>query len=70
MPRNDIHLLHDAKHWRSRAEEMRVVAEDMRNPVNKQTALRIATDYDRLAVRAEERSRNSPERPEQPDKPH
>jgi len=67
MPRS-AHLLHDAKHWQSRAEEMRVVAEDMRDPVNKQAAMRIAADYDRLALRAQERSRNSPERPEQPDR--
>ena len=67
MPRS-VHLLHDAKHWQSRAEEMRVVAEDMRDPANRQTAMRIAADYDRLALRAQERSRNSAERPEQPDR--
>jgi len=40
---------------------MRSAAEDMRDPENRQTALRIADDYDRLAQRAEERSRKLPE---------
>ena len=50
------HIINDARHWRARAEKMRLVAEDMRDPGNRQTALRIADDYDRLARRAEERS--------------
>jgi len=55
------HIINDARHWRARAEEMRSAAEDMRDPENRQTALRIADDYDRLAQRAEERSRKLPE---------
>jgi len=50
------HIIDDARHWRARADEMRAVAEEMRDPVNRQTALQIADDYDRLAQRAEERS--------------
>ena len=53
-------LLTDAEQWRLRAEEMRTAADDMKDPQNKQTALRIAADYDRLAGHAE---RRSPERP-------
>ena len=57
MPRRD--LLNDARHWRARAEELRIAAEDLRDPVNRATALRIAEDYERLAARAEERSNRS-----------
>ena len=47
----------DARQWRDRAEEMRVVAEGMRNEHNKSVALRLASDYDRLAWHAERRAR-------------
>jgi len=49
---------------------MRLAAEDMHDPGNKQTALRIAADFDRLAEWAEERSRTSAKRPAQPDGDH
>ena len=47
----------DARVWAARAEEMRVAAEDMKDPENKATALRIAADYERLAKRAAEMAR-------------
>jgi hypothetical protein len=47
----------DARWWRDRAEEMRIVAEGMKSEDNKQTALRLAADYDRLAMHAERRAR-------------
>ena len=40
----------DSKHWRDRAEEMRRLASDMENHGVKQMMLRIAAEYDELAV--------------------
>jgi hypothetical protein len=51
-----LNQINDAEQWRARGEEMRAVAEDMLDPTNKATALRIAVDYERLARWAEERS--------------
>jgi hypothetical protein len=52
----------DPKHWRSRAEEARAVAEHMTDPISKQMMLNVAADYERLAKRAEERrAKASPE---------
>jgi hypothetical protein len=45
----------DAEHWRSRAEEARVLAELMGDPVAKGAMLELADQYERLAQRAEER---------------
>jgi hypothetical protein len=52
----------DARQWRDRAEEMRAVADGMQNEHNKNIALRLAADYDRLATHAERRARRSLER--------
>ena len=43
----------EAIEWMARAEEMRTVAETMRDKECKAMALRIAEDYERLARRAE-----------------
>jgi hypothetical protein len=50
-------LLDDPEHWRSRAEEVRAVAEQLSDAEAKRTMLRIATDYDRLAEHAELQAR-------------
>ena len=50
-------IIHDPDHWRQRAEEMRTIAEDMRDLIARATMLHIAEDYERLARRAEERLR-------------
>jgi hypothetical protein len=52
----------DPEHWRSRAEEARVQAELMADPVAKNTMLDIAAQYEYLAHRAEQRT-HSEKRP-------
>jgi hypothetical protein len=48
-------FLDDPEHWRQRAEEIRTLADDMKDEVSKLMMLQIAEDYERLAKRAEER---------------
>jgi hypothetical protein len=48
--------INDPEHWRQRAQEMRKLAEDIKDSAARQTMLRIAADYDRLAERAELRT--------------
>ena len=44
-----------AAHWRMRAEEIRTIAEETRDPMARAMMLRIAADYDRLAKHADDR---------------
>jgi hypothetical protein len=48
-------IVNDPKHWLDRAQEMRRLADYARDDASKQTMLRIAEDYERLAERVEER---------------
>jgi len=49
--------INDPKHWRGRAEEMRVLADEMKDIESRSIILRLASDYDRLADRTEERAK-------------
>ncbi|HZN28916.1 MAG TPA: hypothetical protein VFB88_06105 [Xanthobacteraceae bacterium] len=51
------HFINEPEHWRRRAAEARTLADQMSDPQSKQAMLRIATDYDRLATRAEARTK-------------
>ena len=51
-------LLDDTKHWWSRAEETRTIAELINDPEAKRIMFDIAKGYDRLAERAVERVSN------------
>ena len=48
--------INDAKHWRDRAAEMRVLAEEMTNRDAGRMMIKLAADYDKLADRAEARA--------------
>jgi hypothetical protein len=53
-------FINDPQHWRARAEEMRTLADQMSDEASRQMMLRVASDYERLAERAEQRMRGSP----------
>jgi hypothetical protein len=48
--------LNDAKHWRDRAAEMRVLSAEMRDFEAQTLMVKLANDYDKLADRAEVRA--------------
>jgi len=52
-------FINEPEHWRHRAEEIRTLADGMKDEISRQMMLRIAQDYDRLAQRAEERKTGS-----------
>jgi hypothetical protein len=49
-------LMDDPKHWILRAEEIRVLAAEMKDIDAKRMLLKIADDYEKLASRAEQRA--------------
>jgi hypothetical protein len=53
--------INDPEHWRSRAEEARAIAEQMKDMPSREAMLRIAKDYERLAARAEQRLKRPPQ---------
>jgi hypothetical protein len=45
-------LANDSEHWRQRGEQLRFIAQDIRDAKTKTIMLRIADDYDKIAERA------------------
>jgi hypothetical protein len=56
----DRRLIDDPEFWRSRAEEVRAIANDMKEAEAKAIMDRIANDYERLAKHAEKRRNSRP----------
>ena len=56
---SQAHYINDPGHWRARAQETRVLAEDLKDEHARQTMLQLAKEYDYLVERAENRSRGS-----------
>jgi hypothetical protein len=48
--------IYDAKHWRDRAAEMRVLSSEMKDFEARTSMLKLANDYEKIADRAEERA--------------
>ena len=48
-------LLNNPAHWHLRAQEARLLAAQLEDPEAKAATLKIAEEYDRLAVRATQR---------------
>jgi hypothetical protein len=48
-------LLNNPAHWHLRAQEARLLASELQDPVAKTATLKIADEYERLAVRAAQR---------------
>jgi hypothetical protein len=51
-----IHSIHDSKHWRDRATELRSLAMVTEDEKTQEILYRLADDYDRLADRAAQRA--------------
>jgi hypothetical protein len=52
MAKLPLELLNNVEHWRDRAEEARVHAEQLTDPEARRMMLDIAKSYERLAERA------------------
>jgi hypothetical protein len=56
-PADVISAADDAKHWRRRVEEARTLARKITDKNGKARMMRLAKQYEKLAERAEQRSR-------------
>jgi hypothetical protein len=55
-------LLNNPAHWHLRAQEARLLASHLEDPVAKEATLKTADEYDRLAVRAAKRMEEEADR--------
>jgi hypothetical protein len=55
-------LLNNPAHWHLRAQEARLLAAQLEDPVAREATLKIADEYDRLAVRAAKRMADDAEK--------
>jgi hypothetical protein len=55
-------LLNNPAHWHQRAQEARLLASQLKDPEAKAATLKIAEEYDRLAVRAAKRIEDAEKR--------
>jgi hypothetical protein len=53
---SSFHYINDPQHWRDRAAEMRALADRMTDSETKAIMWDLAEDYEKLAVRAEQRA--------------
>ena len=54
----DVSLADDPAHWRKRADEIRQLAEKMTDPKERETLLKLAAEYEKLAQRSADRAQN------------
>jgi hypothetical protein len=52
IPVNELSTSSRGEHWRTRADEARSLAYDMKDEISKQMMLQIADEYEHLAKRA------------------
>ena len=52
----DLQGIYDAKRWRDRAAQMRVLSDELKDPRAQRMMLKLANDYNKLADRAEDRA--------------
>ena len=63
MPKPDP--IHDPQHWLDSAAEMRALSENMADVEARAIMLRLASDYEKLADRAEARDGKRPRQPKE-----
>jgi hypothetical protein len=54
-------LMNDPEHWKLRAQEARLAAKHLDDPEAKAAMLKVAEEYDRVAIRASQRVLKNPE---------
>jgi hypothetical protein len=53
----ELSKISDPEYWRRRAQEARTLADELTDPETKRKMIKIAEDYETLAIRGEQRLR-------------